>query len=83
MGRRAGYMFGALLDRGPDGQVGAGLGQTTSLGTITLIPPNLDIVETGQEEVVDGVRMTFQLTPGTEAPARARQRVRRNISSST
>ena len=69
MGRRAGYMFGALLDRGPDGQVGAGLGQTTSLGTITLIPPNLDIVETGQEEVVDGVRMTFQLTPGTEAPA--------------
>jgi alkyl sulfatase BDS1-like metallo-beta-lactamase superfamily hydrolase len=69
MGRRAGYMFGALLDRGPDGQVGAGLGQTTSLGTITLIPPDLDIVETGQEEVVDGVRMAFQLTPGTEAPA--------------
>ncbi|HWO15292.1 MAG TPA: alkyl sulfatase dimerization domain-containing protein [Solirubrobacterales bacterium] len=69
MGRRAGYMFGALLDRGPDGQVGAGLGQTTSLGTITLIPPNLDIVETGQEGVVDGVRMAFQLTPGTEAPA--------------
>ncbi|HEX7059717.1 MAG TPA: alkyl sulfatase dimerization domain-containing protein [Solirubrobacterales bacterium] len=69
MGRRAGYMFGALLDRGPDGQVGAGLGQTTSLGTITLIPPNLDVGETGQEEVVDGVRMAFQLTPGTEAPA--------------
>ena len=69
MGRRAGYMYGALLERGPDGQVGAGLGQTTSLGTITLIPPNLDIVETGQEETVDGVRMGFQLTPGTEAPA--------------
>jgi alkyl sulfatase BDS1-like metallo-beta-lactamase superfamily hydrolase len=69
MGRRAGYMFGALLDRGPDGQVGAGLGQTTSLGTITLIPPNLDIVETGQEEVIDGVRLVFHLTPGTEAPA--------------
>ncbi len=50
MGRRAGYMYGALLGRGPDGQVGSGLGQTTSLGTITLIPPNLDIVETGQEE---------------------------------
>jgi linear primary-alkylsulfatase len=39
MGRRAGYMYGALLERGPDGQVGSGLGQTTSLGTITLIPP--------------------------------------------
>lgn len=69
MGRRAGYMFGAMLERGPEGQLGAGLGQTTSLGTITLLPPNLDIVETGQEETVDGVRMRFQLTPGTEAPA--------------
>ncbi len=69
MGRRAGYMYGARLKRGPEGQLGAGLGQTTSLGTITLIPPTLDVVETGQEETVDGVRMTFQLTPGTEAPA--------------
>ena len=69
MARRAGYMYGAMLERGPDGQLGAGLGQTVSLGTITLVPPNLDIVETGQEEVVDGVRMRFQLTPGTEAPA--------------
>jgi alkyl sulfatase BDS1-like metallo-beta-lactamase superfamily hydrolase len=69
MARRAGYMYGALLGRGPGGQIGSGLGQTTSLGTITLIPPNLDITETGQEEVVDGVRMSFQLTPGTEAPA--------------
>jgi len=69
MARRAGYMYGALLERGPAGQIGSGLGQTTSLGTITLIPPNLDIVETGQEETVDGVRMRFQMTPGTEAPA--------------
>jgi alkyl sulfatase BDS1-like metallo-beta-lactamase superfamily hydrolase len=69
MGRRAGYMYGALLDRGPAGQLGSGLGQTTSLGTITLVPPTLDVAETGQEEVVDGVRMVFQLTPGTEAPA--------------
>ncbi len=69
MGRRAGYMYGALLERGPEGQVGSGLGQTTSLGTITLIPPTVEIGETGQSEVVDGVEMTFQLTPGTEAPA--------------
>lgn len=69
MARRAGYMYGALLERGPEGQLGAGLGQTTSLGTITLIPPTVEIVETGQTEVVDGVEMTFQLTPGTEAPA--------------
>jgi alkyl sulfatase BDS1-like metallo-beta-lactamase superfamily hydrolase len=69
MARRAGYMYGARLGRGPDGQIGSGLGQTTSLGTLTLIPPNLEVTETGQEETVDGVRMVFQLTPGTEAPA--------------
>ena len=32
MGRRAGYMYGAKLGRGPDGQVGTGLGQTTRSG---------------------------------------------------
>jgi alkyl sulfatase BDS1-like metallo-beta-lactamase superfamily hydrolase len=69
MGRRAAYMYGARLRRGPDGQVGSGLGQTTSLGTLTLVPPNVEIRATGQEETVDGVRMVFQLTPGTEAPA--------------
>jgi alkyl sulfatase BDS1-like metallo-beta-lactamase superfamily hydrolase len=69
MGRRAGYMYGALLERGPNGQLGSGLGQTTSLGTITLVPPNVEVTVTGQEEVVDGVRFVFQVTPGTEAPA--------------
>lgn len=69
MGRRAAYMYGARLRRGPDGQVGSGLGQTTSLGTVTLIPPNLEIAETCHEETVDGIRMVFQMTPGTEAPA--------------
>ncbi len=69
MTRRATYMYGALLPKGPAGQVGAGLGQTTSLGTVTLLPPTLDIVQTGQEEEVDGIRMIFQMTPGSEAPA--------------
>ncbi len=69
MARRAGYMYGAVLARGPQGQVGAGLGQTTSTGTVTLIPPTVEITTTGQEEIVDGVRMVFQMTPGTEAPS--------------
>ncbi|WP_194814631.1 alkyl/aryl-sulfatase [Nocardia sp. XZ_19_385] len=69
MTRRAAYMYGAVLPRGPLGQVGAGLGQTTSLGTVTLIPPTLDITTTGQTETIDGVKMVFQITPGTEAPA--------------
>ncbi len=69
MARRAGYMYGAVLERGPRGQVGAGLGQTTSTGTFSLIPPTMEITRTGQTEVVDGVRMVFQMSPGTEAPA--------------
>ncbi len=69
MARRASYMFGALLEKGPAGQLGAGLGMTTSTGSITLIPPTRDIVRTGEEHTLDGVRMVFQLTPGTEAPA--------------
>ncbi|WP_432753098.1 alkyl/aryl-sulfatase [Streptomyces sp. JL2001] len=69
MTRRASYMYGANLPKGPDAQIGAGLGSTTSTGTISLIPPTVDITATGQEETVDGVRIVFQLTPGTEAPA--------------
>ncbi|MFJ9398428.1 alkyl/aryl-sulfatase [Streptomyces californicus] len=69
MTRRAVFMYGDRLPKAPDGQIGAGLGMTTSTGTITLIPPTVDITRTGQEETVDGVRIVFQLTPGTEAPA--------------
>lgn len=69
MARRSGYMYGAALARGPQGQVGAGLGQTTSTGAVTLIPPTHDITHTGQTEVIDGVEIEFQMAPGTEAPA--------------
>ncbi|WP_121714379.1 alkyl sulfatase dimerization domain-containing protein [Streptomyces sp. E5N91] len=69
MARRAAYMYGAALARGPRGQVGAGLGQTTSTGTISLIAPTVDITTTGQQETVDGVRMVFQMAPDTEAPS--------------
>ncbi|MFD6090980.1 alkyl/aryl-sulfatase [Oerskovia sp. NPDC060338] len=69
MARRAGYMYGAALARGPQGAIGAGLGQTTSTGTVTLIAPTLFVTTTGQEETVDGVRMVFQMAPDTEAPS--------------
>lgn len=69
MTRRAVFMYGDRLPKAADGQISAGLGMTTSSGTISLIPPTLDITHTGQEETVDGVRIVFQLTPGTEAPA--------------
>lgn len=69
MTRRAGYMYGAALAKDPAGQIGTGLGQTTSTGEVSLIPPTVDVDHTGQEAVIDGVRIVFQITPGTEAPA--------------
>jgi alkyl sulfatase BDS1-like metallo-beta-lactamase superfamily hydrolase len=69
MTRRAAYMYGNLLDPGPTGQLGTGLGLATSTGRVSLVAPTVDITETGQELTVDGIRMEFQLTPGTEAPA--------------
>lgn len=69
MARRAAYMYGAALDRTAQGQIGAGLGQTVSTGTVTLIQPTVDISETGHKETVDGVDMVFQMAPDTEAPA--------------
>lgn len=68
MARRSVYMYGATLPKSPTGQVGAGLGATTSTGSVGIIPPTLEITHTGQEEVIDGVRVQFQMTPGTECP---------------
>ncbi|MGL6257807.1 alkyl/aryl-sulfatase [Vibrio sp. WXL210] len=68
MGRRAVYMYGALLPRNEFGGVNGGLGQTTSTGLATLIKPTDIIEQTGDELTVDGVRMVFQYTPGSEAP---------------
>ncbi|MBP0458670.1 alkyl/aryl-sulfatase [Streptomyces montanisoli] len=69
MNRRAAFMYGAALPKNERGGIGAGLGQTTSTGTVGLIRPTVDVTATGQSETVDGIRMVFHLTPGTEAPA--------------
>ena len=69
MTRRATYMYGTLLDRGPDGQVGCGLGQNTSTGEIAVIVPTIDITATGEKHTIDGVEIEFQMAPGSEAPA--------------
>jgi len=68
MSRRASYMYGNLLTPGPEGQVGTGLGTTTSAGTISLIPPTTTITETGQKLNIDGLTFVFLWAPGTEAP---------------
>lgn len=69
MGRRASYMFGGLLPRSPEGQVGVGLGQAISTGTPGMIRPTIIVDHTGQTETIDGVEMNFILTLGAEAPA--------------
>jgi alkyl sulfatase BDS1-like metallo-beta-lactamase superfamily hydrolase len=69
MGRRATYMFGAGLAPGPEGHVGTGIGPRGSGGTMTLLPPTVEVKATGETHVIDGVTFEFQLTPGTEAPA--------------
>jgi alkyl sulfatase BDS1-like metallo-beta-lactamase superfamily hydrolase len=69
MARRAGYMYGAALDRGPQGQVGCGLGQVGSTGEVALVVPTIDISTTGETHTIDGVEIEFQMAPGTEAPA--------------
>lgn len=69
MGRRAGYMYGAALPRGPRGSVGAGLGHTTSTGEVGIIPPTRYITSTGETITVDGVEIEFQMAPDSEAPA--------------
>lgn len=69
MSRRAVYMYGALLPRNAQGGVNGGLGPTISIGTPTLILPSREIKQTGEEVIIDGVSMVFQMTPGTEAPA--------------
>lgn len=69
MTRRALYQFGPLLPPGPRGHVDCGLGKAIPVAASGLIVPTEDITHTGQELVVDGVRIVFQLTPETEAPA--------------
>jgi linear primary-alkylsulfatase len=69
MTRRATYMYGTLLARGPQDQVGCGLGQAPSIGEVALIVPTIDIQATGETHTIDGVEIEFQMAPGTEAPA--------------
>ena len=69
MSRRSNYQFGPLLPASSTGHIDSGLGKSVPIGAPGLIAPTEDITYTGEELVVDGVRIVFQLTPETEAPA--------------
>lgn len=69
MSRRASYMYGNLLPPSPTGQIGAGLGKTTSTGTFGLLEPT-DLIGHGDTSIVlDGIELQTLYTPDTEAPA--------------
>lgn len=69
MNRRLFYQYGVLLPASPFGHAGQGLMQNVSAGNFGLLQPTL-VVDDGLEEIeVDGIKMVFQNTPGTEAPS--------------
>jgi len=69
MNRRGQYQYGLLLEIGPYGHAGQGLGQNVSKGFTSLLEPTKYIVDDVEEYTVDGIKMVFQNTPGAEAPA--------------
>lgn len=69
MNRRLSFQYGQVLPAAPHGYVGQGLGQGVSAGVVGLIAPTRIVEEDIEYIEVDGVRMVFQNTPGTEAPS--------------
>ncbi|MDJ0750132.1 MAG: alkyl sulfatase dimerization domain-containing protein [Woeseiaceae bacterium] len=69
MSRRASYQYGWRLPVSPDGQVDSAIGKGTARGQVGLIAPTRTVEADIEELVIDGVRMVFQNTPGTEAPS--------------
>ena len=68
MTRRASYMFGSLLPKSANGNVGVGLGQGISSGNPGLLRPTIEITENISSIVIDGVTFEMILALGAEAP---------------
>lgn len=69
MSRRTVYQYGTNLERSPFGHVDQAIGKGVAQGTISLLGPTLTIEKPYETHVLDGLRVEFQLTPGTESPA--------------
>ena len=69
MVRRAFFQYGLLLPRSPFAHVDQSIGKNTAAGNTGLIEPTRYIAKDFEEMTIDGVKMVFQSTPGTEAPA--------------
>jgi len=69
MGRRALYMFGAILPPGEKGQVDTGLGPKLSSGTVGYMEPTEVVGEKGGTLTIDGLAFDFLDAGSTEAPS--------------
>jgi alkyl sulfatase BDS1-like metallo-beta-lactamase superfamily hydrolase len=69
MTRRKSYTYADLVPCNPYGHVDMAIGKAVASGDVGILPPTRSIVQPIEELVIDGVRMVFQNTPGTEAPA--------------
>ncbi|PEL10462.1 alkyl/aryl-sulfatase [Bacillus sp. AFS017336] len=69
MSRRAGYMFGILLPTSKKGFVTNGIGPRISAGTISFLPPTIEIKDKIKSMDIDGINFKFLLTLNTEAPS--------------
>jgi alkyl sulfatase BDS1-like metallo-beta-lactamase superfamily hydrolase len=69
MGRRATFMYGFDLERGPRGHVDSGLGKEPARGTFGILPATDIVDSTPQVMEIDGVDFVFQYAPESEAPA--------------
>ncbi|MGN7735373.1 alkyl/aryl-sulfatase [Ensifer sp. 22564] len=69
MTRRKTYTYGDLVPPSPYGNVDASIGKAAASGDVGILPPTISIEQPIEELTIDGVRMVFQNTPGTEAPA--------------
>jgi alkyl sulfatase BDS1-like metallo-beta-lactamase superfamily hydrolase len=64
------YMYGEALDKSPTEQICTGLGQALSTWESSLVAPDQDITAKGPlNSGIDGLNITCQLHPVTEAPA--------------
>ncbi|WP_211226085.1 alkyl/aryl-sulfatase [Psychrilyobacter atlanticus] len=69
MNRRLFFQYGVLLPSDPHGHVDQSIGKNISKGQVGLVAPNVTVSKHIENMTVDGVKMVFQNTPGTEAPS--------------
>ncbi len=67
--RRMYMQYGIALPVSPYGHVDQAIGKNVSVGNLGLIAPTISIIEDIEAHTIDGIKMVFQNTPGTEAPA--------------